>query len=57
MHSSLDDYSTGVFKKVDFNADWYEEIYLHHMMFLSHIREGSVSKYHQLMADLYGQAL
>ncbi|KAH9024529.1 hypothetical protein EDB84DRAFT_1273891, partial [Lactarius hengduanensis] len=56
IHSALDDYSTGVCKKTEFNADLYEDIYIGHNSFLSHIRDGSITKYHRMMSDLYNQA-
>ncbi|KAI9431089.1 hypothetical protein H4582DRAFT_1822972, partial [Lactarius indigo] len=56
IHSALDDYSTGVCKKTEFNADLYEDIYISHSNFLSHIRDGSITKYHRMMSDLYKQA-
>ncbi|KAH9016274.1 hypothetical protein EDB85DRAFT_1862189, partial [Lactarius pseudohatsudake] len=56
LHSALDDYSTGICKKTDFNADLYEDVYTGHCNFLSHIREGSITKYHRLMSDLYNRA-
>ncbi|KAH9041105.1 hypothetical protein EDB84DRAFT_1267264, partial [Lactarius hengduanensis] len=55
IHSALDDFRSGAQKKVEFNADRYEDIYKTHMEFLSHIREGSITKYHRLMAGLYSQ--
>ncbi|KAH9018522.1 hypothetical protein EDB84DRAFT_1442387 [Lactarius hengduanensis] len=56
IHSALDDYSTGVCKKTEFNADLYEDIYIGHNSFLLHIRDGSITKYHRMMSDLYNQA-
>ncbi|KAN0140651.1 hypothetical protein V8E53_001478 [Lactarius tabidus] len=57
IHSVLDDYrTTGFRRKMEFNADLYEDVYLCHMTFLSHIQEGSAAKYHRMMADLYTQA-
>ncbi|KAI9430192.1 hypothetical protein H4582DRAFT_1824628, partial [Lactarius indigo] len=55
IHSTLDNFHSGVQKKSDFNTDWYEDVYKMHMEFLSHICDGSVTKYHQLMAGLYSQ--
>lgn len=51
--SSLDDYSTGVRRKTEFNADLYEDVYRSHMAMLATIRENSPNAYHRLMADLY----
>ncbi|KAH9026941.1 hypothetical protein EDB83DRAFT_2172914, partial [Lactarius deliciosus] len=50
---ALEDLSTGVLRRTDFNVDYYEDIYRSHMTFLSHIHKGSITKYHCLMADLY----
>ncbi|KAI9440808.1 hypothetical protein H4582DRAFT_2074625 [Lactarius indigo] len=50
IHSTLNNFHSGVQKKSDFNTDWYEDVYKMHMEFLSHICDGSVTKYHQLMA-------
>ncbi|KAH9022753.1 hypothetical protein EDB83DRAFT_2320272 [Lactarius deliciosus] len=55
IHSALDDFCSEAQRKVDFSADWYEDVYKTHMEFLSHIQEGSITKYHQLMAGLYTQ--
>ncbi|KAH9074906.1 hypothetical protein EDB83DRAFT_2218790, partial [Lactarius deliciosus] len=55
IHSALDDFHSGTQRKVDFSADWYEDIYKTHMEFLSHTRKGSITKYHRLMASLYTQ--
>ena len=52
----LEDYSSGTFRKTDFNADMYEDVYRGHMKFLAHIREGSAVKYHRLMAGLFEEA-
>jgi Domain of unknown function (DUF6532) len=53
IHSAIDDYSSGVCKKTEFNADLYEDVYKSHIEFLEHIKTASASKYHRLMADLY----
>ncbi|KAF8258515.1 hypothetical protein EI94DRAFT_1815161 [Lactarius quietus] len=55
VHAALDDYSSGIYKKSDFNANLYEDIYRRHAKFLDHIQKGSIMKYHRLMADLYTQ--
>ncbi|EDR04034.1 uncharacterized protein LACBIDRAFT_306412 [Laccaria bicolor S238N-H82] len=51
--SSLDDYSTGIRRKTEFNAELYEDVYRSHMAMLAAIREKSPNGYHRLMADLY----
>ncbi|KAH9013363.1 hypothetical protein EDB85DRAFT_1877070, partial [Lactarius pseudohatsudake] len=56
IHAALEDLTTGIRRKMDFNADFYEDVYLSHMKFLSHIRSGSIGKYHRLMANLFTQA-
>jgi len=56
IHSAIDDYSSGVCKKTDFNADLYEDVYKSHIEFLKHIKTASATKYHRLMADLYTHA-
>ncbi|KAH9044082.1 hypothetical protein EDB83DRAFT_2523720 [Lactarius deliciosus] len=56
IHSALDDHSTGIYRRTEFNADLYEDIYIGHNSFLSHIRDGSIKKYHRMMSDLYNQA-
>ena len=53
IHSAIDDYSSGVCKKTDFNADCYEDVYKSHIEFLENIKTASATKYHRLMADLY----
>ncbi|KAF8259943.1 hypothetical protein EI94DRAFT_1706679 [Lactarius quietus] len=55
VHAALEDYSSGIYKKSDFNANLYEDIYRSHAKFLDHIQKGSITKYHRLMADLYTQ--
>jgi len=57
IHSALDDYSTGICIKTDFNADVYEDVYLGHMKALSNIRRTNPDGYHRLMADLYNMSL
>ena len=49
----MDDYSTGVRRKTEFNAELYEDVYRSHMAMLAAIRENSPNGYHRLMADLY----
>ena len=56
IHSAIDDYSSGVCKKTDFNADLYEDVYKSHIEVLDHIKATSAAKYHRLMADLYTHA-
>ncbi|KAF8262182.1 hypothetical protein EI94DRAFT_1809184 [Lactarius quietus] len=56
VHSALDDYASGVYRKTDFHSDQYEDIYRSHKKFLEHIQQGSLTKYHHLMANLYTQA-
>jgi hypothetical protein len=56
IHSAIDDYSSGVCKKTEFNADLYEDVYKSHIEFLEHIKTASAAKYHRLMADLYTHA-
>ena len=56
IHSAIDDYSSGVCKRTDFNADLYEDVYKNHIEFLNHIKTASATKYHRLMADLYTNA-
>ena len=50
IHSAIDDYSSGLCKKTDFNADLYEDVYNNHIEFLEHIKTASATKYHHLMA-------
>ena len=57
IHSAIDNYSSGLCKKMDFNADLYEDVYKSHIEFLEHIKTASSTKYHCLMADLYINAL
>ena len=56
IHSAINDYSSGVCKKTDFNADLYEDVYKSHIEVLEHIKATSATKYHRLMADLYNHA-
>jgi hypothetical protein len=56
IHSAIDDYSSGVCKKTDFNADLYKDVYKSHIEALEHIKTASATKYHRLMADLYTHA-
>ena len=56
IHSAIDDYSSGVCKKTDFNAHLHEDVYKSHIEVLEHIKSSSATKYHHLMADLYTQA-
>jgi Domain of unknown function (DUF6532) len=57
IHSAIDDYSSGICKRTDFNADLYEDVYKSHIEVLKHIKTASATKYHRLMADLYTNAL
>lgn len=56
IHSAIDDYSSGVCKKTEFNADLYEDVYKSHIEVLEHIKTTSAAKYHRLMTDLYNNA-
>ncbi|KAH9000974.1 hypothetical protein EDB86DRAFT_2801630 [Lactarius hatsudake] len=57
VHSTLDDHSTGIYRRTEFNArDLGSNIYISHNTFLSYIRDGSIKKYHRMMSDLYIQA-
>jgi uncharacterized protein DUF6532 len=56
IHSAIDDFSSGICKKTDFNADLYEDVYKSHIEVLEHIKTASATKYHRLMADLYTNA-
>ncbi|KAF8231517.1 hypothetical protein L208DRAFT_1378067 [Tricholoma matsutake] len=53
IHASLDDWSEGHYKKTEFNADLYEDVYKGHEDFLGAIRAKSPAAFHHLMADLY----
>ena len=53
VHSSLDDFSTGVHQKTEFMADLYEDIYIGHITFLNNIKTESPDRYHHLMANLF----
>ncbi|KIJ91570.1 hypothetical protein K443DRAFT_14286 [Laccaria amethystina LaAM-08-1] len=56
VHSSLDDYSSGICQKTEFMADLYEDVYLGHMTFLNNIKTESPDRYHRLMANLFNLA-
>lgn len=52
-HASLEDWAEGHYKKTEFNADLYEDVYRGHEDVLTRIREKSPAAFHRLMADLY----
>ncbi|KAF8237329.1 hypothetical protein L208DRAFT_1375693 [Tricholoma matsutake] len=53
IHTSLDDWSEGHYKKTEFNADLYEDVYKGREDFLGAIHAKSPAAFHRLMADLY----
>jgi len=54
---SLDEYRTGAFIDVDFNADQYEDVYDGHVKTLVHIRECNPDGFHRLMANLFKEVM
>lgn len=52
-HASLDDWADGHYKRTEFNADLYEDVYRGHEDVLTTIRDKSPAAFHRLMADLY----
>ena len=56
IRSVLDDYSTGIYKKTEFKADMYADIYNRLTFFIEHIKNTSINKYHRMMANLYSEA-
>lgn len=57
IHSALDDYSTGICIKTEFNADVYEDVYRGHVAALTNIQRTNPDGYHRLMADIYNMTL
>ncbi|KAG5637418.1 hypothetical protein H0H81_004625, partial [Sphagnurus paluster] len=53
IHAALDDWSTGFYRRTEFNADTYEDVYRGHELFLNTIRSKKPLAYHRLMADLF----
>ena len=53
VHAALDDWGEGYHKKIEFNAETYEDVYNGHNLFLESIRDGKPPGYHRMMADLY----
>jgi hypothetical protein len=57
VHAALDDWAEGYHKKIEFNADMYEDVYNGHRLFLEGIREEKPLAFHRMMADLYNVVL
>ena len=53
VHTSLQDWSGGCLKKMEFNADLFEDVYHGHKLFMSNICHANTKKCHHLLSSLY----